>query len=199
MTHLSKTFSFTSILALKDCDPWVNAYDVSIHMEVATEHNREYNIAYARMRFWLQDIMNDTVLIEHDDQRLKHFKNSGFSCVEFPVSPVDQVVCLMLMSKLQCILEGRISITHLSLSSPADEMVAYHCDQTDHLHWFEEPGWWRDSAPTHAMESKSSRTSSKVISIQRNTTWKDHDLDWCQDSAVSANISVLTRQQDADQ
>ena len=191
MTSLVKTFAFNSVLAHDGVDPWINTYEAEVHMQVITAVHEEYNLAYSRMRHWFQEIMHDSVLITQDNDRLQAWRDAGMRCVEFPVAPVDQVIGLMLMSKLTAMTEGRVMISQVLVSSPADEYVKYLCEQGDNLHWFEQPGWWRDIGPNHVVESKPTRGNGKVISISRNTTWKDHDLDWSAVETTRGNVSIL--------
>lgn len=199
MTDLAKTWAWSSVLAHQGVDPWINTYEAHVRMQVVTGVHDEYNLAYSRLRYWFQDIMHDAVLLDHADPRLPAWRSAGMLCIEFPVAPVDQVIGLMLMSKLTAMTEGRVIIQEVTVSSPADEYVAYHCDKDDNLHWFEESGWWRDSGPNHVMDTKPARGSSKVISIQRSQTWKDHDLEWASTTGEQrGNVSVLpNRDRDA--
>jgi len=190
-TELEKTFSFPCVLVGAETGPWINRYEVCIEMRVLTDEGRDYNIAYQRMKFWFYDIMHSAVLIHSEDAKLQAWRDTGMSCLDFPQNPVDQIVGLMLMSKLTAIVEGRLEILRVGISSAEDDFVTYFCDQTDHLHWFEESGWWRDPGPNHTSQRRRSRTQGKVISINRGTEWKDHDLDWPVEDNNVGNVSIL--------
>ncbi len=188
--ELEKTFSFSSVLADLESSPWINNYDVRLRMTVTTQVNQDYNIAYGRIKHWFFEVMQDSVLCESGD-RAEIWRATGMRCVDFPVYPVDQVVGLMLMRKLNAIAENRIAVHEISISSPADDFVSYVCDQQDDLHWFDRPGWWSDAGPAHSSGVKRPRSTGKVIAINRVTDWKDHDLDWSSVSTGTGNVSVL--------
>jgi hypothetical protein len=188
---LEKTFAFSCVLDDPESTPWINTYEVRLLMSTSTENMVEYNVAYQRLKYWFQDIMQDSVLIESTSPRSQAWRDSGMRCIDFPIYPIDQVIGLMLMRKLTAIVEGRIDVLQISVSSPADDFVNYLCDQGDDLHWFESPGWWSDPRPISSTGGQKSRASGKVISISRTSDWKDHDLDWANTTVVSGNVSVL--------
>jgi len=190
-TELEKIFSFPSILVGADTGPWVNRYEAKLDMRVATSLSSDYNIAYERVKFWFHDVMHSAVLIHQEDPKLQTWRDTGMSCLDFPQNPVDQIVGLMLMSKLTAITEGRLEILRVGITSPSDDHVTYFCDREDHLHWFEEPGWWRDPRPIYCTQPRRSRGHGKVISINRDADWKDHDLDWPGADNNVGNVSVL--------
>lgn len=188
---LAKTFSFPCVLVEEETGPWINSYEVCIEMQVLTDQGRDYNIAYKRMKFWFHDIMHSAVLIHDADPKLQTWRDTGLSCLDFPKEPVDQIVGLMLMSKLTAMVEGRLEISRVKVSSEADDWVTYLCDVTDDLHWFEQPGWWRDPGPMHTTDLNRGRKSGKVISISPSRDWKQHDLDW-ESATDTANLAIVT-------
>lgn len=190
--ELEKTFSFPGILVGNELGPWINRYDVRIDMRVTTDQGREYNIAYERMKFWFQDIMHSAVLIHREDPKLHTWRDTGLACLDFPEKPLDQVLAFMLMSKLTAIVEGRLMILRIGVSSAADDDVMYFCDQEDELHWFEQPGWWQDPGPIYTTDARRGRRSGKVISISPAQDWKQHDLDWPTDIDSVGNVATIT-------
>jgi hypothetical protein len=189
---LEKTFNFTSILVNADQDPFFNTYEARICMRTESENAQDYNIAYKRMKFWFYDIMDQCVLIEHNDPRVKIWQDTALKCLSFPTQPVDQVVGMMLMSKIKSIVEDRVSIQRISVSSPADDFIYYHCDGDDELHWFEEPGWWKNSGPMYNNDSGQKRRTDKVISLSRTTEWKQYDLEWYSEQENTANVTLIS-------
>lgn len=189
--NLEKTFSFSCVLVESDAAPWINVYDVRIRMCPVTENHVEYNIAYERMKFWFQCIMQDSLMLQQDHDKLSIWRDTGIRCLDFPVPPVDQVLGLMLMSKLTAMVEGRINIREIAICSPADEFVWYVCDRGDQLHWFDQPGWWQESSPVHATMGKKTRNTGKIITIPRQEDWQTHDLEWNVAQVKTSNVSVL--------
>lgn len=188
---IEKTVAFSAVLDETNNSPWINTYEVKLCMTIHTEQISEYNVAYERVKHWINVVMQDSVLGTGTSRRATTWKDSGMKFLDFPVFPADQVIGLMLMRKLTAITEGRIMIRRVSVTSPADDFVTYHCDHSDDLHWFDTPGWWSDSKPTHNTSGARGKNSGKVISILRSQDWKDHDLDWHNGSACGGNVSLL--------
>ena len=193
---LEKTLAFSSILVIQDRDPCINDYEIRLRLHVECQDNHEYNIAYLRIKHWFYEIMQDSVLIESRDPRLHTWRSVDIRCMDFPVSPQDQSLGLMLMSKLSAITENRITIPQVAISSPRDDNVIYICDQGDKLHWFDEAGWWQDPGPAYATDVRRGRKSGKVISILRTQDWAQHGLDWSDvtnDDTVTATITPFVK------
>lgn len=188
---LEKTFSFSCMIDDQGSAPWINVYDVRLRMKIMSEDPKQYNIAYERMKLWFSSIMQDSVLIDHNTKRSTAWKDTGMRCIDFPIYPVDQVIGLMLMSKLSAITEGRVVIQQIGISSAADDFVMYFCDEHDDLCWFESAGWWNDSRPIYCNTSNRSRSAGKVISLSRIDDWKNHGLDWNLDDTACGNVSVM--------
>jgi len=189
--EMEKMFSFPSVLVSSEQGPWINRYEVRVDMRVITDHSSEYNIAYERMKFWFLDTMHSAVLIHREDAKLRSWLDTAMSCLDFPENPVDHVVGLMLMSKLTAMVEGRLEISRVGVSSAADDWVTYFCDVTDDLHWFQQPGWWSDPGPVCSTSDKTHRRSGKVISLTRTQDWKQHDLEWPRAEDSAGNVAVI--------
>jgi hypothetical protein len=175
---IEKTFAFSSVLVMPDLEPCINEYDVRLRMRVESPDSTEYNIAYMRIKHWFYEIMQGAVLIDHGDSRRQAWANTGMRCMDFPTEPFDQVLGMMLMSKLEAITQQRIIVLQTAITSSRDDYVYYVCDHGDGLHWFEKPGWWNDAGPVHCYPDKNKAKSGKVISLVRIQDWKQHDLDW---------------------
>lgn len=188
---LEKTFSFSCLLCNQDEKPWINSYDVRIQLSSNTIDRSDYNVAYSRLKFWINQIMQDSVLCELHDPRMPALTSVGLRCLDFPVDPIDQVVGMMLMAKLTAICENKFNIQQLAISSIADDFVWYICDKQDDLHWFESPGWWNDTGSAYNTTRKKPKNTGKVIAISRISNWKDHDLDWNTNAGTMGNVSVL--------
>lgn len=156
-----------------------------------TDNNKEYNCAYERVKFWMHNIMHHAVLVQHDDTKIRAWRDTGLRCMDFPIAPVDQALALMLMSKLNAITEGRLEIRQVAVSSAADDFITYTCDSQDVLHWFDSPGWWKDPGPTFSTALKRTTSNQKIISIYREQDWSAHDLAWCGNHDSAGSVTLL--------
>lgn len=187
--QMARQWYWSSILVSDRYDqPIINNYSVRMEFTTMTEDNHQHNIAYRRMKFWFNEVMESCVLIAPDDKRLSTWQQTGTKVLILPEDPVDQLVGIMLYSKISAIVQEKFIIDEISISSPIDDDVIYHHFSDENLGPFVESGWWNDSRPI--WQNKPARSKGKVISLDRSPDWKDHDLDWPNDQ--ESNILEMT-------
>jgi hypothetical protein len=175
--RLARQWYWSSIVVSDRYDrPMINNYSLRMEFATDTQDNQEHNIAYGRMKFWFHEIMEASVLISQDSNKIKSWQDTGSRVLVFPEDPVDQLVGMMLYAKITAITQGKIMIDQISIASPLDDDVIYHHYAEETLGPFENPGWWSDPRPI--WQTKPSRGKGKVISLDRPPDWKDHGLEW---------------------
>ena len=187
--HLARQWYWSSIVVSDRYDrPMINNY--SLRMEFATDaqDNQEHNIAYGRMKYWFYDVMEASVLISQDNNKIKSWQDTGSRVLIFSEDPVDQLVGMMIYSKITAITQGKLIIDQISIASPLDNDVIYHHFAEEPLGPFENSGWWNDARPV--WQNKTTRGKGKVISLDRAPDWKDHELDW--EINHSTNVVMIT-------
>ena len=179
--RLIKRFQIQSILVSERyLDAMViNNYSVTVHMTTVSAMAAEQNKAQERIRFWFS-MMQDAVLIDQKNKTIDTWQKTGARVMSFPDDPVDQLVGMMLYSKLSVIAEGKIDINEILVSSVMDDDIIYRQSDSENLGPFEESGWWNDPKPVW---ETAKRKSGKVISLKRTAEWKDLDLDWNNDDS----------------
>jgi len=177
--NLSRTWTIAAMLVSERYDhPQINPYTITVTMTTQAEDQTEINVAFERIKFWFLDVMSDAVLIAQDHPMLDQWIKTGIRCLVFPEDPVDQLVGIMTYCKLDAMVEDRIQINHVSISSILDDHVTYHHDHDDVLGPFVSQGWWNDLRPIWTNQKKQRQSGSKIISLDRQPAWKDHDLAW---------------------
>lgn len=157
---------------------FTNNYQVIVDMTTQTDDSFQQNIAYERLKYTISNVLQDSIMISSDSDRLKLWKNTGANLIELPHEPVDQLVGMMLFCKLNAIMENRILINDLEITSThGDEMVYLH-SENESVGPFASDGWWNDSRPKFS--SPISGRKEKVVSIERSPDWKHIGLDWAQ-------------------
>jgi hypothetical protein len=192
--RLKKTFDWYSGVVYRD-QFIVNHFSAVLDLQTISDDPEQQNIAYDRTKYWFHEIMEDAVLIREDHPNLAHWQDTGARIVPLPDEPVDQLVGIMLCFKLNAIMEDRLIVTDVEISSRAGDSMSY-------LHnWKENPGplgtdgWWQDSRPT--WNQSRTDTRSKVVNLDRVPEWKLYDLDW-DTSADSKSDTVLFAKFDRD-
>jgi hypothetical protein len=113
----------------------------------------------------------------------------GANVTTLPEEPVDQIVGMMLFYKLNAIMEGRIEITQLDLSSTLGEGVWYLHDEEDNPGPFSTKGWWDDSSTQHDTIEVEPVADNVVMVVP--TGWNEAELDWPEQSTSTGNTVVF--------
>lgn len=155
----------------------VNNYSLKVYMITNCEDPASQNIAYERMKYFIYSELNSTIFINAalEDQCNK-FLNAGLKITTLPSEPVDQILGIMLYSKLNAILENRFIVLEVELSSNLGENMTYLHAADETLGPFAEPGWWQDPSLIHS--DIMLPNSDKVLSMNSATTWRDLELMW---------------------
>lgn len=167
----------------------MNSYSVNISMVTKTIDPVETNIAMDRLKFFINEVMSSTVFINQAHmEQAETLTWCGANVTTLPEEPVDQIVGMMLFYKLNAIMEDRIEIVRLDISSSLGEGVWYQHDEDDTIGPFATKGWWHDSSTQHdSIEVEP--VSNNVVKVV-STGWYEADLDW-PEQASSTGSTVL--------
>ena len=121
----------------------MNHYKIDLRMITATSDQREINVAVARCLYMIDQEFTDTVFVEqcHGDL-IEHLEAAGADVTELPAQPVDQIIGIMLYCKLNAVMEQRVRISRLELSSVRGQDVWYAHDENETQGPFDTAGWW---------------------------------------------------------
>lgn len=174
--RLKKTFVFYCGVLYKD-EWYINEYNLSMNMLTVSEDPHEQNIAYERIKYWVNQVLAHGVLTCYNNTHLAAYQNTGQRVLVLPDQPVDQIVGMMLYLKLNAICENKIVITDIDLSSIEGDNVIFSHTAGESLGPFAEDGWWVDSRPCW-IDPKAKKRKDNVISLDKVPEWRELDLDW---------------------
>ena len=173
--RMSKTWSVLANVVWEDrilC----NDFRIRADWITATDDSREQNIAYERVKYWLFDVLEHSVLVKLGSNRASLLQATGQRVIALPTDPVDSMIAVMLITKFAAITESRMTFTEISVASEQGGHVQYLQAAEEDIMEFAEPGWWRDSGPVwHAAEA---RRSNKVVNLDRVQEWSELKLSW---------------------
>lgn len=153
----------------------MNSYVVRCEMVTNTRDNREQNTALERLKYILFAQMQNSVFVDQREKAaVKRLQAAGLRTVALPEQPVDQIIGMMLYSKIDAVMEGRMTVTQLKLASELGENITYFQTDNETVGPFAQKGWWNSADPSVS----DSKDGGKIVSIRGTTSWQLLGLDW---------------------
>lgn len=167
----------------------MNKYDACISLTTATKDVASTNIAMERLKAFVFDELASTVFINQNNmERAEFLQMIGVNVTTLPEEPVDQIIGMMLYYKLNAVMEGRMVITSLDISSSLGDGVWYQHDEDDLAGPFAKDGWWHQSSTQH--ETIEPREIADNVVKVISTGWHEMGLDWPENQAPVTNTVV---------
>ena len=168
----------------------MNRYTVSVQLCTNSTDHEQINIAMDRLKMFVYSELADTVFINQEDiDRAQVMDLLGINVTTLPEEPIDQIVGLMLYSKLNAVMEGRMFIEQLNISSLLGDDVTYLHDMEDAVGPFQAEGWWHASDTSHDSFVKI-ESQENVVKVP-TTGWGKYNLNW-HDSATAATGKTVS-------
>lgn len=186
--RMSKTWGFLANVVWHD-RVLCNDFRVCVDWTTVTDEAREQNIAYERVKYWLFDVLEHSILINENSDRVALYQATGQRVIALPNDPIDAMIAIMLMTKFSAITEGRMEITEIALSSEQGGHVQYLQAVDEDTMDFSKSGWWQDSRPI--WRNKPIRGTGKVVNLDRMPEWAELDLAWDTVSDIKTDGSVV--------
>jgi hypothetical protein len=154
-----------------------NRYSAALQMCTATNDHEQINIAMDRIKMFVYSELADTVFINQEDfERAEVLELLGVNITTLPQDPIDQIIGLMLYTKLSAITEGRIIIDALDISSLLGDNVVYMFESGDNLGPFCNDGWWNQPDTSHS-KLENIKLEENVVKVP-TTGWSKYNLNW---------------------
>lgn len=154
-------------------------YQVRLKFLTQTIDPADQNIALERVKHFLLEEIHSTIFINQAEiETAEYLAEVGINVTTLPEEPADQVVSIMLYHKLNAVMEGRMKITELVLSSDAGDNIEYYQSSTDQTGLFVDMGWWNESTLRH--NDFVNEEDDKPVVVMELDEWKDRDLAWSQ-------------------
>lgn len=155
----------------------LNSYQVNLGLVTNTKNTLKINVAMERLKAFVHSELANAVYIHQDRMDVAEvLQMLGTNMVTLPEEPVDQIIGMMLFTKLNAIMEGVMTVTSLDISSSLGDSVWYQHDDEDSVGPFAADGWWH--LPTVQHDSLSQvGGDSKVVEVRPNA-WIEYGLMW---------------------
>jgi len=169
----------------------MNSYSVSMSLLTKTTDAVNTNIAMDRLKIFMHGELANTVFINQAlKERAEMLQIMGVNVTTLPEEPVDQIIGMMLYYKLNAIMEGRMSVTRLDLSSVLGDSVWYqHDEEEDSPGPFRAEGWWHVPTVQHDAVTVGD-TGDNVVKVVPNA-WIEYGLTWPEETPEPTANTVV--------
>jgi hypothetical protein len=168
----------------------MNRYTVSLNLLTKTKDSVSTNIAMDRAKAFVHGALESSVLINQNNMaRAEMMQLMGINVTTLPEEPVDQIIGMMLYYKLNAIMEERMIVTSLDISSTLGDSVWYQHDEEDAAGPFAQDGWWSQASMQHETIDREPAPGN-VVKVT-STGWYELNLDWPENSAPASNNTVV--------
>ena len=127
MKHRSFSWStdFRSLIIVGN-ELYHNEYNIKCHITPVTADLEEQNKYFERLKSLFELIFANTIISWRDETLFEILKDhSDNRFVELPKPPYDQVMAAVCFTKANAVLEGKILVTQLELSSYQGDGISY--------------------------------------------------------------------------
>jgi hypothetical protein len=172
----------------------MSTYTATFKMITATDSPQDTNTALDRLKYLVEEYLVDSVFIKDTNtEQIALLQTAGIKTIAMPEEPVDQIIGMMLYSKLSAVMEGAIVLRSVMISSTAGDDVIYEHDSAESMAPFDQPGWWGESTPTCETETQPD-LNNKVFVLSTTNQWRDLGLEWISDTdeVDDSNVLVFT-------
>jgi hypothetical protein len=158
---------------------YVNTYEVTFSMLVQTDFPREQSVAMERLNYFMSSILQHTLLIKYSEtDQIKKYKKAGIKILELPDEPLDQLIAMILIQKLNAIMENRIIITDINLGSVLSEGIRYNIVSEIAEDVLSGDHWWNKSSLHVCDEKTTTKKGDNVVKLFDDNKWTDLGLSW---------------------
>ena len=175
MSLVEKDFVFESAIHFEE-KFMINFYELTLYMEVITDNMYEQNIAIERVNHFLNNVIDSAIFVNQNDKKsIQKYEQADLRVVTIPEDPFDQIIGLILILKLNAIMENKVVINEIRFQSKLTAGIKFHtlAEETEE---FRGKHWWTDTSPNFKEISKSKKD--KVVKLFENDTWAELGLSW---------------------
>ena len=167
----------------------INHYEMVANFLTVTDDHFQQNVAYERMKHWMNRVMDGAILIDDQDEKLPLYAATGARIMAVPEEPVDQIIGILLYLKLNAIMENRMVVTDIELWSTQGDDTRYLHSHGENLGpRLGQDGWWTDARPIWGAARQ--RVDGKVVNLDRPPEWQDYDLGW-EDTSGEEHSAII--------
>lgn len=158
----------------------INSYVITLSMLVdECEHAGEPGIAIERMSYFIEtQIQNCLFIYDQEIEQIELYKNSGIRVCLLPEEPNDELVAAILVLKLNAIMEERIKITDMTISSVLGEGVRFIIVSEVAETSLPDSQWYNKPCISISNEEVEYHSDGNIVKLFTNDQWSELGMDW---------------------
>ena len=188
--RISKSFVFQAGVYFNDTFV-MNVYDIDMSFNIQTENIREQNVALERVKFFIKENLESAIFIDEENKAaISSFAEAGIKICELPEEPYDQIIGIMLLCKLNAIMEDRMELSDISVTSWMSDGVVCSHSIDESMGPFVNSGWWNENTPRAYISKSSISKSKKLVKLVKSLySWDELYLGWNETSDSIGNFN----------
>ena len=160
----------------------MNIYEITLKMHVVTGDSKEQNIAMSRINYMIEDCFQNCVFVHQTETAvIEKYIAANLKVSTTPDEPYDQLLAILLLTKLNIITEGRLLITDITLSSGLSDGIEFlyspaleHTPLTTGIF-----NWWNELNTKIVDFPKRETKKEKIVKLVKKTNdWAHLNLEW---------------------
>jgi len=168
----------------------MNSYTVKLFILTNSLDGTINNIALDRIKYFVYREMDSTIFINHkDEDQCRLYLDANIKITTIPEEPIDQLVGIMLFNKLTAIVEDRLIIDEIEISSGLGDGIIYMHSQEENIDDLPIPDWWATSDLAHC--DAKFLDDDEYITLANVTIWRDLDLQWPDEADPEVGNTVV--------
>jgi hypothetical protein len=159
----------------------INSYELVLSMLVETDVPKEQVIALDRLDFLIKNIMTNSVFInEEKTELIEKYREAGIAVSTLPGEPYDQIVGMVLLLKLNAIMEDRIKITDITINSLLGDGMRYPivAESAENADIMLGNNWWHSNDTEITNDGISVEPKNNVVKLFDDSVWSELNLSW---------------------
>ena len=155
----------------------LNDYTVKVYFMTNTENPADHNVALSRIKYFIYNELESCIFVDQKNtDQCQKFIAAGLNITTMPGDPVDQLIGIMLYEKMSAIVEDKLIIGEIEISSMLGDGIVYLHGDNENVNDVVLPEWWRSSDLVHC--NLDLINSDKVVTMHQGSVWREIDLQW---------------------
>lgn len=103
-------------------------YNISIDFNTGSDDPAQQHMAFARIKYFVEEVLDQSVFISLDSPFLPVFKKSQSRVIGFGNAPLEVIITASIWSKIEAFTEGTLELERISLSCDVGDGLINHID-----------------------------------------------------------------------